>query len=254
MSNTRASINNFVGIFGRQAPISGLEIPRWVTIFVDHIDPENEDAMKSFIRELTEGCAVVGATGVTVAIRVEASRWYSVLGGDFQTSLVNDANDSRPYFRAVVCNAYALDQDPTLFAGKLIIITDGAAPSNLPACLLNQPAVCIDYPTTMIAKTANVPEVVRDALEQVAELSVRELPHWLDTMSSMLLNSTLALLALNVMCKPDRFEADTFFFASDYLDETIARAFNDRNLRARWRKEKDKPVVDATAAEEVSNA
>ena len=253
MSNTRASINNFVGIFGRQAPISGLEIPRWVTIFVDHVGSENEDEMKNFIRELTEGCAVVGATGVTVALRVEASRWYSSLGGDFQTILANDANDSRPYFRTIVCNAYAVEQDPKLFAGKLIVVTDGAAPDSLPECLRDQTAVCIDYRSTMIAKTANVIEVVRDALEQVAELEVRELPHWQDTMSSMLLNSTLALLALNVMCKPSRFEADTFFFASDYLDETIARAFNDRNLRARWRKEKDKPVVDATAAEEAIN-
>ena len=254
MSNTRASINNFVGIFGRQAPISGLEIPRWVTIFVDHIGPETEDEMKDFVRELAEGCAVVGATGVTVAFRVEASRWYSALGSDFQAVLANDSNDSRPYFRVVVCNAYALDQDPALFAGKLVIVTDGAAPDSLPTSLQGQEAVCIDYRSTLIAKTANAIEVVRDVLEQVAELEVRELPHWRDTLSSTLLNSTLSLLALNVMCKPARFEADTFFFASDYLDETVARAFNDRNLRARWRKEKDKPTADATATEEEPNA
>ena len=235
-ASNRASLNNFVGIFGRQAPISALVIPRWVTIYVDLVEEQTAEGVKQFLQELVEGCAVVGATGVTVAFRVDAVHWHEYIGDDFQETLAKTVSVSRPYFRAVVCNHFTLDSQPEIAAGALLVVTDGIAPAELPAVLRGQPAVCVDIETTLIAKTTHPVELVRDALEQVAEMEVRKLPHWTDPLSEVLLNSTTCLLALNLLCKPERFGADTFFFAYDYLDETVAQAFNDRTLRARWRK------------------
>ena len=236
---TRATINNFVGLFGRQAPIAGLEIPRWVTIYVDHISqPETRDELHAFIQELVEGCAVVGAVGVTVAFPALASEWNREIGDNLQQTLLSSVSGARPYFRCVVCNQYALEQDPSLTAGKLVVLTDSEyiGDIELPSIFLDQEAICIDYRTTLVAKTAAVTRLVRDAIEQVADQEVRKLPHWEDGVSETLLNSTTILLALNVMCKPQRFATNMFLFAYDYMDHIVAEAFNDRNLRARWRK------------------
>jgi hypothetical protein len=235
-ASNRASLNNFVGIFGRQAPISSLVIPRWVTIYVDLIEEQTAMGVKDFVLELVEGCAVVGATGVTVAFRIDAAKWHEYVGDDYQDVLTKAVGVSRPYFRAVVCNHFALEHHPENAAGALLVVTDGHAPEELPTVLQGQAAVCLDIETALIAKTSRPRELVRDALEQVAEMDVRRLPHWEDHLSEVLLNSTTCLLALNMLCKPERFGDDTFFFAYDYLDETVTQAFNDRTLRARWRK------------------
>jgi hypothetical protein len=246
---TRASINNFVGIFGRQAPIAGLEIPKWVTIFVDRIDEHEETEILDFIKELVEGIAVIGAAGVTVVFDVQASGWRSLIPEDYEKSIAEFVRQSRPYFRTVLTNVHALNHDPSLGAGKLMVLTSGRALPVVPEPLQGVEAVCIDYQTTLVAKTSKCDRLVRDAIEQVAEMDVRELPHWKDSLSSVLLNSATVLLALNVLCKPGRFETDVFFFAADYMDNIIANAFNDRTLRARWRKEK---VVQT--AEETNDA
>ena len=248
---TRATINNFVGIFGRQAPISGLEIPKWVTVFVGKIDEHEEEDILKFITELVEGIAVIGATGATVVFDVTASSWRSLISEEYEKKVAEFVRHSRPYFRTVLVNSHAVERDPSLAAGKLMVLTNGSAVEALPAPLVGEEAVCIDYQTTLVAKTAKCDRLVRDALEQVAEMDVRELPHWEDSLSQVLLNSCTVLLALNVLCKPARFETDVFFFAADYMDNIIADAFNDRTLRARWRKEK---AVAPKSAEENSDA
>ena len=250
----RASLNNFVGIFGRQAPISGLVIPRWITIYVDQIDEANKEEIHKFLKELVEGCGIVGATGVTVVFRLGAEHWYDLVGDGFEKELTSLVIGSRPYFRAVVCNHYAANDNRTLPAGALIVLTDGSEP-RMPESLAGRMAVCLDFKTTLISKTMRPEEVVRDAIQQVADVDVREKPHWTDPLSTTLLNSTACLLALNVLCKPERFGDDTFFFAYDYLDETVCQAFNDRGLRMRRRSRKQKSrgnEPDAEAAEEAA--
>lgn len=243
---SRASINNFVGIFGRQAPIASLVIPKWVTILVDRITEESEFEMKKFVTELAEGVAVVGAVGVTIAFNIPASIWHERIGEPWEETVNSYIQHSRPYFRVVVCNYHALATPESPAAGNLVLVTDGAAPEALPGIADGCEMVCIDYRTTLIAKTSRPAELIRDALEQVAELEVRKMRHWTSSLSTVNLDSAAALLALNLLCKPARFQENVFFFAYDYLDETVSQAFNDRTLRARWHKERP---AEAAAAE-----
>ena len=235
---SRASINNFVGIFGRQAPIASLVIPKWVTILVDSITEESEFEMKKFVTELAEGVAVVGAVGVTIAFNIPASVWHERIGEQWEDAVNSYIQHSRPYFRVVVCNYHALATPESPAAGSLLLITDGSAPETMPEITTGCEMICVDYRTTMVAKTARPAELIRDALEQVAEMDVRKMRHWSSSLSTVNLNSTAALLALNLLCKPSRFQENVFFFAYDYLDETVSQAFNDRTLRARWHKDR----------------
>ena len=248
---SRASINNFVGLFGRQAPI-GLEVPEWVTIYVPSWT-EDDDKKMQFLDSLVEGVAVIGALGCTVVFNVEATGWNRLGLEDVEEFLGKFVRGSRPYFRLIVSNLPGVRREGVrqVCAGRLMVLTFGEPPA-MPEEFAGQEAIIIDHETTMVAKTRRPFDMATEVLEAVPEMAgVRQLPHWTESWSATLLDTTLGLLALNVLSKPKRFNANTFFFAADYLDETIAQAFNDRTLRARWRK---KPKVEATAtAQETPN-
>ena len=248
---SRASINNFVGLFGRQAPI-GLEVPEWVTIYVPSWTEDNHSRMK-FLDSLVEGVAVIGAVGCTVVFNVEASAWNRVGLEDVEDSLGSFVRTSRPYFRVIVSNLPGARRDGgPVCAGRLMVLTFGQ-PAELPPEFAGQEAIVVDHTTTMVAKSRRPADMSAEVFEAVPEMAeVRQLPHWVESWSATLLDTTLGLLALNVLAKPKRFSSNTFFFAADYLDETVAQAFNDRTLRARWRKKRN--ASETATTEESTNA
>ena len=248
-----ATPNSFVGLFGRQTALAGLDVPQGVTIYIDRGDADSK-TLNGLLTELIEGVAIVGAAGVTLVQNLPATEWARSAFDPTECAHWKRIMGCRPYFRLISCNPAAVEENggEGLVAGRLVVVTNGRAAGELPAPLRGEEAVCIDYLTTMVAKTNRPSELVRDALEQIAELDVRKLPHWSDPLSASLLNSTTVLLAMNALCKPDRLKS-AFLFASDYLDEMVARAFNDRGLRARRRKAAPE-AAPAPAPEETENA
>lgn len=249
---TRATLNNFVGLFGRQAPI-GLTVPNWVTIYVPHWEPEGRT--HALLRLLVEGVAVIGSVGCTVVVRVQASRWVEAGLAKAEVELRSFVALSRPYFRVIVANDHAVAEEHesedggSIVAGRRILLLDGLANAAMPEFLAGENLIVVDSITSMVGKTDMPVEMCAEVVAALAPKDFRELPHWGDQWSESVLMSVTSLLAINMLAKPDRHPPDVFLFATEYMDEVTKRAFNDRGLRARWRK----PTSSREQRQEATN-
>jgi hypothetical protein len=255
MTMPTATTDNFVGLFGRQAPI-GLDIPQWVTVYVPHGAWQKQEVggtVGGFMAVLVEGLAVIGLTGVTIVIDENVKTWSMHSLNDLGATLKGAVAPSRPYFRIIVSNvAAALENDGATMSGPLLVVTNGEAVAVPEAVLRGGDAICVDVATTMVAKTTHPYELSKDAIQELGVKDLYKQPQWAEKWSRTVLRSTTALMALNVLAKPERFGMNRFFFACDFLDETIMQAVNARGVRPRFRDEKKtrtKKTKDAAAVQ-----
>lgn len=233
-----------VGLFGRQAPI-GLDVPKWVTI---HVTPEASkrvsnltlESGRSWLHELVEGIATIGAVGVTIVMDAKSETWISGNLDAFFRRLKQSLRHSRPYFRLVVSNyAHYSARAEEVEAGPRFILANGDTALEVMERLDGDRCYGIECLSTAVFRT-NQPSRMIPEITQLVESGDIEnpwtLPHWKDDLwYEGLLRSTTILLALNNLCKPGKFEDNTFLFGAEYSDEVISRAFNERHLRANWR-------------------
>jgi len=232
-----------VGLFGRQAPI-GLDVPKWVTVFVTpgattqlrYFDLEEG---KSWLHELVEGIATIGSVGVTIVLDAKSEVWISKHMNDYFQKMRMSLRHSRPYFRLVISNyAHYEARSGEVEAGPRFIFAHGDTSLEWFARLDGQQCYGIECLSTAVLRTSQPSRMVPEIARLVESGDVENpwtLPHWKgDEWYAGLLRSTTTLLALNNLCKPGKFDDNTFLFGAEYSDEVISRAFNERHLRANW--------------------
>ena len=226
-----------VGLFGRQAAID-IVVPRWVTLYVTAAASADS---RGFVERFMECVATIGATGMTVIMDATPQEI-----GDMKSSLSELCRKrifpTRPYFWYVLSNrANAVANAGEVVAGELVVFHNSnqqtmhvtTPPAEVPAEVLGDAvAAGLDLGTGMIFKTNKPAELLAEVCPQ-AEVPWT-LPHWQDAVSAQLLHQSCAVMLTNVLAKPHKYEPNRLFFVGDYLDEVIARSFNERCLRARW--------------------
>jgi hypothetical protein len=226
-----------LGLFARQIPI-GLDVPGWLMLYIvgDDIDWDN-------VQEIIEGAATIGVEGATVVVTslASAQEYVSMPWADKIRARIKNW---RPWFRIVLCNDkyYSINENE-LMAGRSIVlrfpnkVADGATNSPavpVRASIVRDWCVVMDSETTMIGKTSNPAGMLTVVTsDSEAPRPWRE-AHWTEAVDKETLLAAFRVLALNVLCKPARFRSESFFFANEYLDETVSKAFNERRMRARW--------------------
>jgi hypothetical protein len=223
-----------LGLFDRQAKI-GLDVPEWLTIYL------TEDSLVRWglLEEVIEGAAIMGARGATVVLG-DPRVCDAEINGDRRVWEVQGRIASyRPWFKLALCDeAYFRNNEAQLAAGRGLVIrmrnpAGPADPAPVPQALVGDWAVVMDTATTAVGKSAD-PSALLAMLDREGAESPWGQGHWGDPFDSQNLESTMILLALNCAAKPLRFQPETFFFASEFMDETVSRSFNARRLRARW--------------------
>jgi hypothetical protein len=235
-----------IGLFDRQAPI-GLEVPEWLKIYVS-ADMEPEAHWK-MLEEIIEGVATMGCRGVTVVF--SASNHPT---RPHELELIRDrVVRYRPWFRAVACDeVFYLDNEAKLSGGDgMVVRPAGELPPLMPvpASILGKDGQCtvLDIETTMVGRASDPAGMIR-GVSAMPEVEIPwALPQWGSRgrappsslpgrwrAEERILASACIVLALNIVAKPQRFQGETFFFASEFLDRSVSGAVNERGLRARW--------------------
>ena len=227
----------FAGMFARQSSIRGLDIPEWVTIW----SPGWSSGIRDAIKEIVGGAATFGSIGVTVVPGLAVSEWGTNFGSclNYAQSLCDPHRGARPYFRVIACNVHGL-RDQNLAAGRTVIILDDSEPLlDFPSEIAGpgEDVILLDLKTTLVAKTNRPIEFTREIFSAGLARDLASLPQWTDSWSIKLLYRLQALLAVNMLAKPERFATGTFLYATDYADHIVTSAFNDRGLRPVWKKD-----------------
>lgn len=239
---------NFAGLYDRQAPIAGLEIPEWITIYCpksNTLSPRRE----LVLQRLIEGFAIAGSMGATVIFDTVHSCWGD-RGAMLEKYVDQNVLPCRPYFSIVSANLESVNvtrnTDEDLIAGFPVVLVDGVM-NETDNPFPNEAVVIIDVSTSMIAKSSKPigvawAQLMSASKESLGVVPSEELEHWsstADEWSEVLLMSLTSQLAMNLVCKPTRF-GEIFFHATEFGDRVVAEAFNDRGLRANFVKQKSK--------------
>ena len=222
-------MTNHVGLFGRQAAID-LSVPQWVTLYVSRSVSTSCETLLN----LVEGVATVGSLGITLILDREFAEWQSrsLIAPIYR--LLDFIKQSRPYFRLVICNPHAAaDSSNPTNAGARMLLCLAADTLQLPHGFTDENVVGLELDTRLVFKTRHPVRLLAESAIATLE-HPDDLPHWNDRLSRGLLSSTHTLLALNVLCKPNRFADGLVFSAAAYADEVVARAVNERRIKPRW--------------------
>jgi hypothetical protein len=231
----------FTELFDRQKNID-LEIPEWVTLYItkDTYQTSKLD-MNIFLYELLEGFAIVGVIGVTLIFDEVAQSFESTFFTGLERSIQNFSK-IRPYFKGVVCNSKSVELEPEKYiCGPIVIIFDENI-ITIPDYLDQEKiGYLIDINSTLVVKTKlkNTVQLVEDAINQVGNPKIRLEEQWMNNWSKSILDRMIILVLINIMVKKDLFQENLFLFCYDYIDQIVMNAFNDRNLKAFWRKDND---------------
>ena len=283
------SENNYpvtrTGLYGRQSTIE-LDIPKWVTIVITdenilHVDPQQTQLaqyrLTNFMYRLIEGYAIAGAVGCSIVIDMNADNFAEsqtqFAGSQTRrvqsiytmfTSFVSKIKDARPYFKLILTNSDLFTIEPAelkhetrhnYIDGPAIVVSNGTVieDKSVPAFIRPRLAQLIDLKLGIVAKTKNPIQLLTDVIEYNAiPLDVTKLPHWSDRTSHILMLNLLTMISCNILCKPGRFADNTIVPITDFTDEIIMRCFNERNLRARWRKADTSNVTDDVEVDDTS--
>ena len=244
--------SGFTGLYGRQQTIEGLEIPRWVTIYVPtELCNEISLTLREYLENTIEGLAVAGCLGVTVVFDTTISIMGKYPLDVFGKNLLSFIRNSRPFFRLFTCNLRALTSEPSLLQGHLLIIGDKSVNVFKLESFQLDAMVYVDPLTSLIAKTSTETHyTMLSDIYNSMELDYRSQRIWNDDPHSVkLLTSFTSLLTVNAICKPQSMLQNTFFMAADFVNEITAQAFNDRSLRIRRHRENDNPPVTEVEAD-----
>ena len=250
--------SDFTGLYGRQSTIAELEIPQWVTIYIDtksverRFDIDNVDFTEStpllngiktsVLANLIEGLAIAGVYGVSIVLDTTIANWSTCNIEPFINEVLGFVRKSRPSFQAVICNKFALESTEEVVKGPVIaFIENDSVIEEIPFEKLNKdliPVIFVNSATSMILKCNQTDAVnmIPAVFEVVPEVQRHRI--WADDpFSRKLLSNMIGTLVVNTICKPSKTADRTFFTAADFMNEVTAQAFNDRSLRIRSHKE-----------------
>ncbi len=240
-----------LGLFARQDLI-GLDVPEWITIYVTR---DTQRLRNGILTELVMTAAMVGVKGATVIFSNETLaasliRPPGSSGPSAPHSLREAVKAVRPYFKVVTCDRIYFDEAvaggteggklPPVAAGRGIILRSSSAQpivEDIPEAIVGDWCLVIDERTTMVGKSRNPAQMMFEALTSDISEDCFEQGQWSELMDATRLRHATFLLGANMLCKPSKFQNDTFFFAANVLDVMTAKAFNERGLRARWQKD-----------------
>jgi hypothetical protein len=226
MSKLLDEEGNFTGLFDRQSSLD-LNINEWYTIYIDWEVFDNNKWI--FLREFIKGLSMIGCLGVTIVVNRNIYTW-----DDINITLDNhcrrDIHLYRPWFRILICNSFQLNETPEIIQGKKIFLTEGnPISSNFHT---NENILCIDIKFALVAKTNDISNFSLTVFSELTNEKINK-PHWKDSESIVIYLNLLTLLAINVLCKPEKFENNSFFFVTDFADSIISDIIEDRQIKIR---------------------